>query len=402
MTDASTDPDFVLRLAAKGDGVTADGRHVPLSAPGDRATAGGLVRGSHHVDPPCVHFPACGGCQLQHVDDESYAAFVRDRVVGALAGQGVEPGAVLPAHISPPRTRRRAALRAVRQGKRIGIGFMEGGSHTLVDLKMCEIMDPRLFAVVAPLRALMPLILADRRAAHVKMSLTDQGVDLLLEGVSVAGLAADQGLLDFARDYGLARLTINMGDGAETRWEPNAVTVSFGGVPVAFPPHAFLQATPDGEAALVAAVRAAIPTHGAIADLFAGLGTFALSLGEGRPVYAAEGSRDLALAMKVAANRAQRRLTADHRDLFRRPLTPDELDRFAAIIIDPPRAGAQAQVQQLSQSQVASVAYVSCNPGSFARDAALLTAGGYQLESVLPVGQFRWSTHVELAAIFRR
>lgn len=402
MTDHINDPDLVLRLAAKGDGVTADGRHVPLSAPGDFARAAELVHGPHHVDPPCVHFPACGGCQLQHVDDESYAIFVRDRVIGALAGQGVEPGMVLPAHISPPRTRRRAALRAVRQGKRISIGFMESGSHNLIDLQMCAIMDPRLFALLAPLRILMPLILADRRAAHVKMSLTDQGVDLLLEGITVSGLAADQGLLDFARDHELARLTIDTGGGAETRWEPDAVTVTFGGVPVAFPPFAFLQATPDGEAALVAAARAAMPQQGTIADLFSGLGTFALALGEGRPVYAAEGARDLALAMKVGANRAQRRLSADHRDLFRRPLTPEELDRFAAIIIDPPRAGAREQIQQLARAQVSSVAYISCNPGSFARDAAHLVGGGYRLESVLPVGQFRWSTHVELVGIFRR
>lgn len=402
MTDLLTDPNLVLRLAAKGDGVTADGQHVPLSAPGDHATAAGLLRGPHHVDPPCVHFPTCGGCQIQHVDDESYALFVRDRVVGALAGQGVTPDIISPPHISPPRTRRRAALRAIRQGKRISIGFMEAGSHNLIDLSMCEIMDPRLFALLTPLRKLLPLILADRRAAHVKMSLTDQGVDLLLEGVSVAGLAADQGLLDFARENGLARLTIDAGDGAETRWEPEAVTVSFGRVPVTFPPFAFLQATPDGEAALVAAAGAALPPHGAIADLFSGLGTFALSLGEGRPVYAAEGARDLVLAMKAGANRAQRRFVADHRDLFRRPLTAEELDKFAAVILDPPRAGAREQVQRLARSHVPSVAYISCNPGSFARDAAQLVAGGYRLESVLPVGQFRWSTHVELVGIFRR
>ena len=398
-----TDPDIILRIAAKGDGVTADGRHFPLAAPGDRIAAdGSVLPGPHHAAPPCIHFPACGGCALQHVDDPSYADFVSARVIGALAGQGIAAGAVLAPHISPPRARRRAALRAVRQGKRVVIGFAESGSHALVDLSMCEILDPRLFALLAPLRGQLGAILPDKRAAHVKMSLTDQGVDLLLEGVRVEGLAADEALGAFGQDHGLARLTIDEGDGPQTRWEPEPVTVSFGGVAVGFPPFAFLQATPDGEVALVDAVAAALPPSGPIADLFCGLGTFALALGTARPVYAAEGALDLVLSLKAGANRAQRRLAADHRDLFRRPLVPAELDRFAAIVLDPPRAGAREQAMQLAASRVPVIAYVSCNPASFARDAVHLVAGGYHLESVKPVGQFRWSTHVELVGIFRR
>lgn len=395
--------DTIIRVAAKGDGVTADGRHHPLTAPGDRIKADGTVHfGVHHVDPPCIHFPACGGCQLQHLDEASYAAFVIDRATGALAGQGVAPGVVRAAHLSPPQTRRRAALRAARAGGRVTIGFAEEGSHRLIDLGMCLILDPRLFALLEPLRALLATILPDKRAAHVKMSLIDQGVDLLLEGVRVEGLAADEALGDFARAHGLARLTIDEGDGPQTRWEPEPATVSFGGMAVGFPPYAFLQATPDGEAALVAAVAAALPGSGAIADLFSGLGTFALALGKGRPVYAAEGARDAVLALKAGAGRGQRRLVADHRDLFRRPLVPEELDRFAAIILDPPRAGAREQVLHLAASTVPTIAYVSCNPASFARDAAHLVAGGYALESVTPVGQFRWTTHVEMVGVFRK
>ncbi|MCB4859706.1 class I SAM-dependent RNA methyltransferase [Sphingobium sp. PNB] len=401
MTDPDTD--IIVRIAAKGDGVTALGRHVPLTAPGDRIAAdGGILRGPHHVDAPCVHFPTCGGCELQHIDDASYAEFVTARVAGALAGQGVEPGMLLPPHISPPKVRRRASLRASRQGRKVVIGFAESGSHMLVDLAMCEILDPRLFALVAPLRSLCAVILPEKRAAHVRMSLTDQGVDLLLEGVRIEGLAADEALLTFAQDHGLARLTIDEGEGPQTRWEPEPVTVRFGGVPVAFPPFAFLQATPDGEAALVREARAAMPAEGAVADLFCGLGTFALALGDGRPVYAAEAARDLVLSLKSAANKARRRMVADHRDLFRRPLTPAEIDRFAGIVIDPPRAGAREQVMQLAASRVPVIAYISCNPASFARDAAHLIAGGYRLERVRPVGQFRWSTHVELVGIFRR
>ena len=146
----------------------------------------------------------------------------------------------------------------------------------------------------------------------------------------------------------------------------------------------------------------ALPSGGAVADLFSGLGTFALGVGRDRPVYAAEGARDLVLSLKLAANRAQRRMVADHRDLFRRPLVPEELNRFAAVIIDPPRAGAREQVLGLAASTVPVIAYVSCNPASFARDAAHLVASGYILDKVKPVGQFRWSTHVELAASFRR
>lgn len=398
-----TDTDIIIRIAAKGDGVTARGRHVALTAPGDRIAADGTVlRGPHHVDAPCRHFPACGGCELQHVDEASYADFVTGRVIGALAGQGVTAQTVLPPHISPPRTRRRASLRASRQGRKVTIGFAEAGSHALIDLSMCEILDPRLLALLEPMRGLCALILPDRRAAHVRMSLTDQGVDLLLEGVRVEGLAADEALLAFAQSQALARLTIDEGDGPQTRWEPEPVTVSFGGVPVAFPPYAFLQATPDGEAALVGTVRDALPAQGAVADLFCGLGTFALALGQARPVYAAEAARDLVLSLKSAANRAQRRMVADHRDLFRRPLTPAELDRFAAVVIDPPRAGAREQMMQIAASAVPLIAYVSCNPASFARDAAHLIGGGYRLERARPVGQFRWSTHVELVGIFRR
>lgn len=398
-----TDANIIIRIAAKGDGVTADGRHVPLAAPGDHVLADGSIeRGPHHVDPPCVHFPQCGGCELQHVDEAAYADFVSGRVTGALARQAVTARVVLPPHISPPRTRRRASLRAMRRGGKVVVGFAEAGSHMLVDLGMCEVIEPRLFALIAPLRKLLGIILADKQSAHVRMSLIDQGIDLLLEGVRADNLAADEALLEFAREQGLARLTIDDGEGPQTRWEPEPATMMLGGVPVPFPPFSFLQATADGEAALVQAVLDALPDGGVVADLFCGLGTFALAVGAKRPVYAAEAARDLVLSLKGAGARAGRRMVVDHRDLFRRPLTSGELGRFAAVVIDPPRAGAREQVMQLAASAVPVIAYVSCNPASFARDAAHLVAAGYALRSVKPVGQFRWSTHVELVGIFDR
>jgi 23S rRNA (uracil1939-C5)-methyltransferase len=178
------------------------------------------------------------------------------------------------------------------------------------------------------------------------------------------------------------------------------VTVTLGGVPVPLPHGAFLQATAEGEAVLVETVRRAVGEARIVADLFAGLGTFALAL-DGR-MLAVEGARDAALALKAAAGRAQRPVFVDHRDLYRRPLDPAELGRFEAVVLDPPRAGAKEQVAALAHSTVPSIAYVSCNPSTFARDAAALVEGGYRFDWVRPVGQFRWSTQVELVGAFRR
>jgi 23S rRNA (uracil1939-C5)-methyltransferase len=183
-------------------------------------------------------------------------------------------------------------------------------------------------------------------------------------------------------------------------WEPDPVTVTLGGTPVPLPHGAFLQATAEGEAVLVDAVRRIAGEAAATADLFAGLGTFALAI-PGR-VYAAEGARDALLALKSAANRGGRQVFPEHRDLFRRPLTPAELGRFDAVVLDPPRAGARDQVAALAASATPRIAYVSCNPATFARDAKALVEGGYRLSWIQPVGQFRWSTHVELVGAFVR
>ncbi len=388
----------IVRIAAKGDGVTDSGRHVALAAPGDTIDAAGtLTPGPYHRVPPCRHFPTCGGCQLQHLDDASYAAFVRDRVVGALAGQGLE-AEVRPALISPPMTRRRATLHAERRGRGVRLGFAEASSHQLIDLAECHILLPGLFALVAPLRKLLGAMLADRARCDVHMTLADQGIDVLITGKLASGLAAAEAITDFAQTHALARLSVDEGYGAEARWEPQPVTITLGGVPVALPPGAFLQATAEGEAALVTAAREAIGPARLIADLFSGLGTFALAL-PGK-VYAAEGARDAVLALKSAS--AGRPVFVEHRDLFRRPLTPAELDRFEAVVLDPPRAGAREQIAQLAQAATPKLAYVSCNPSSFARDAKILCEHGWRLQWVQPVGQFLWSTHVELAAAFTR
>jgi 23S rRNA (uracil1939-C5)-methyltransferase len=262
-------------------------------------------------------------------------------------------------------------------------------------MRECHILRPELFALVAPLRELLNGLLQSKRTSEVRLALADQGADVLLKGVSADGLTVVERLTSFARSHGLARLSIDHDLGPENIYEPQPVTVNLAGVPVGFPIGGFLQATEDGEAALVGCVREAVGEGNRIADLFAGLGTFALSI---RASYAAEASRDVAAELKRAAPN----MTVEHRDLYRRPLDAGELARFGAVVLDPPRAGAAEQVAALAKSKVAQVAYVSCNPATFARDAKTLAQGGYRLEWVKPVGQFRWSTHVELAACFSR
>lgn len=398
MSEAAT----IVRVAARGDGVTADGRHAPLAAPGDTLQSDGtVVPGPRRQVPPCRHFPECGGCQLQHLDDAAYAEFLTTRIAGALAQQGVETDIRTPA-LSPPRARRRATLHAERRGRQVHLGFTEQSSHRLIDLQQCEILDPRLFALLQPLRGLLAAHLPANRRVNVHLARTDQGPDVLVEGLVTDSLGAVEAVTSFAQRHGLARLAVDDGFGPESRWEPEPVTVSFGGVPVPFPPASFLQATPEGEAALVTAVREATGEAKAVADLFAGLGTFALTMHPATKVYAGEGAREAILSLKAAASRAQRPVFAEHRDLFRRPLVPKELDLFDAVILDPPRAGAKEQAEQLAASKAPVIAYVSCNPNTFSRDAKTLCEGGYRLDWVLPVGQFRWSTHAELAARFSR
>ena len=387
--------DPILRIAARGDGVSASGQHRAFAVPGDViAEDGTLVEGFGHQVPPCRHFPECGGCQLQHLTDAAFADYCASRIVGALAQHSLETD-VRRAHLSPPRSRRRASLRALRAGGQVLIGFNAAKSHDIVDMRECHILDPRLFALVAPLRKLLGTMMAKRASAEIQLTLTDQGSDVALKGVSVEGLDAAEALTAFCERHQLARMTIDDGYGPEPRYEPGRVTITLSGHPVAFPPGAFLQATADGEAALVAAVRDAVEGARQPLDLFAGLGTFALAL-DGM-VTAAEAARDAVLALMTT-----RRVSAVHRDLYRRPYDPAELGAHDAVILDPPRAGAVEQVKHLAASTVPRIAYVSCNPSSFARDAETLVAGGYRLDWVKPVGQFRWSTHVELAAAFSR
>ncbi len=402
MTEPASDSKTILRVAALGDGVTADGSHHRGTAPGDHINGdGSITRGPHYVAPPCAHFGTCGGCQLQHLDEESLRAFVTSRVTNAAAKEGLEAAELLATHLSPPRSRRRASLHIANTGGRPHIGFRESRSHKVVDLKQCDILHPDLFALIHPLRQMMARR-AGKYAVDAELTVTDQGVDLSLKNLAIEGLEQTEAILDFARNNGLARLTLDQGYGPETMWEPEPITVSFGAVPVCFPSGGFLQATADGEGVLASDARSWLAGSATIADLFSGLGTFAFALAGPAKVLAAEAARDAFFACKSAAGSSGTPVHAMHRDLFRNPLQPDELNRFAAIVLDPPRAGARDQVVEIARSEVPKIVYISCNPSSWARDAKQLIEGGYRLEKLRPVGQFRWSTHVELASLFVR
>jgi 23S rRNA (uracil1939-C5)-methyltransferase len=397
------DIDTIIRVAARGDGVTSDGRYVAHAAPGDRLDpSGGLIHGPHHADPVCRHFPLCGGCQLQHLDEASLSQFVSDRIMHALSIQHITAQTVMPVHLSPPATRRRIAVRSAWSGKHLQLGFSTEKSHRIIDLEQCDVMAPQLFALLEPLRLFLAPRLNRARQVQIKLAVVDQGVDVMIENWIANDLDNHEAISAFAAAHNLARLSLDEGYGPVCFWEPVPVTVTLGGVPVAYPPYGFLQATQDGEAALIAAVHQIIGDAKAIADLFAGLGTFALSLPQDRKYYAAEADREPIAALKAAGALAGRSLFTEHRDLFRRPLSTEELNRFGAVILDPPRSGAKEQCDLLSMSKVPVIAYVSCNPSSFARDAKQLSAGGYTLKRVWPVGQFRWSSHVEMVGEFVR
>ncbi|OSZ67175.1 RNA methyltransferase [Sphingomonas sp. IBVSS1] len=392
----------IVRLAARGDGITADGRFVPLAAVGDLIDFGSepprILPGPHHAAPACAHYPACGGCQLQHLDEAAYRDFVHDRLARVVP----LPPDVRAVALSPPRSRRRASLKALKRGGKLSLGFHSEGTHALVDISDCPVLAPELMALLAPLRSLLKARLKDGQGAGIALTASDSGVDVLLANVSAEGLAAIEALTDFAAAHDLARLSVEGPGGIDTLVERRAPVLAMGGVAVALPVAPFLQATREGEAALVAAVREAVGDAGRVADLFCGLGTFALPLSTTAAVLAVDAAGPAVMALGTAARRAGRRVEVQHRDLFRRPLSGKELAGLDAVVFDPPRAGAEAQARALAASAVPVIVAVSCNPNTFGRDAKILIEAGWRLTTLWPVAQFRWSSHVELVARFER
>lgn len=411
----------IAEVGARGDGIAvAEGLRlfVPLTLPGDRvrvrvsdpAGKGEGVRaelletldaGPGRGEPSCRHFGRCGGCTLQHMDDDTYAAWNVGIVRSTLARVGLDNVAMAPLERTPPGARRRARFGALKRGKRVWFGFNERQSHRLADLEECPILTPRLFALVEPLRRLLTAILPDGGQCDVVAADLEGGVDLLLVGPRDLGRAARETLVAFEPDA-VARIAWQADERgtAEPVANRRPVAVRFGGVSITPPPGAFLQASAEGEAALVAAVTHAVGDAARIADLFAGLGTFSIPLSQRAAVHAVES--DAAAVAAVSRSVQGLRLTAERRDLFEQPLTVKELNRFDAVVFDPPRAGAAAQAATLAASRVPRVVGVSCNPATFARDARILVDGGYRLTRVHPVDQFLWSAHVELVGVFER
>ena len=396
----------IIRLAAKGDGVDDAGGFHRLAVPGDTIGAdGAIIRGPDHVEPPCRHFGSCGGCELQHCSEGVLREFVRNRVVNVAMGHELDPQEMLEVHLSPPSARRRAKLHGLRTKNGAVMGYKAAGSHKIVDAHECHVIAPAIGALLCSLRKLIAQY-GPRNGIEAMLSLCDQGVDLALAHFPFEGLAATEALTEFAKDHVLARVTVEQGYGPETVWEPEPVTVGFAGFAVPMPPGAFLQATPDAEHRLVEDACAWMGDARITADLFAGLGTFAFALARAgvsnRKVLAVEADRAAHLACKAASAQTGGAVLTLHRDLFRNPLQADELNKFHGVLLDPPRAGAKAQIAQIAQSDLGRVVYVSCNPSSWARDGAVLKQAGFALKSLRPVGQFRWSTHVELVSLFER
>lgn len=401
------------RLGHRGDGVaTLDGRavFVPYALPGERvrATFAGdradeveiLTPSPDRADPPCPHFGICGGCLMQHLAPAPYADFKRRLVVDALADRGLSPP-VEPTRTVPPNARRRATFAGIVVGRQALVGFHRRASHTVVDIDVCFVVTPALLKAKPALQALVTLI--QPRKQPIDLTVTDSAAGL---DVAVGKLPAKDverlrlGFIDLAGRFDLARLSV----GGEVIVERRPPVVRIDGIAVVPPPGGFLQASAEAEAAMAAIVLAATAGAKRVADLYAGVGTFAIRLARHATVTAAEGDAGAANALDRAARTmtGRSRIAVERRDLGRRPLVEKELERFDAVVFDPPRTGAPEQSGWLAKSTVKTVVAVSCNPATLARDLRTLVDGGYRIESVTPVDQFLWSSHVEVVAVLRR
>ena len=411
MTEAVSELE-IARLGRHGDGVDATGEiFAALTLPGERvrgAIEAGrmeapeiLAASPDRAAPPCRHFGTCGGCALQHASDGFVADWKRERVIEALASRGLE-AEVRATATSPAGTRRRATFSARRTRNSAIVGFHERREARLAEVPDCQVLDPAILAGIEGLRAIV--VAGAGRRGEMKLAVTaaEAGLDVDARG----GRALDAGLrVELARlagEAGLARLSWE----GEPVAAPHPPVVAMGIARPVLPPASFLQATPEGEAALAAAVDEAVgPRTARAADLFCGVGAFALRLAGRMEVRAWDSDRAMVAALAGAwrgSGGRLRRIEAEARDLFKRPLLGPELKGLGAVVIDPPRAGARAQSEALATSAIPRIAAVSCNPETFARDARILVDGGYRLDWVLPVDQFRWSAHVELAAAFSK
>lgn len=401
-------------IGAQGDGqapgpvfapLTLPGERVQADVAGDRAERIQVLQASpERVAPPCPHFGDCGGCALQHWRTEPYLAWKVEQIRLTLARERIETE-ILPPFAAQPGSRRRLALHARRAGDVVQIGFKARRSWRLAPIEVCPIADPRLVAAFPALRRLAaPLFEQPKSAPTLHVTLTDSGIDIDITGVErrTGALSADarSQVAATAAEADFARVTLD----GEMQYLARVPTLRVGRASVALPAGGFLQAVGEAEAAMAACIGQALAGARSIVDLYCGVGAFALRLAEAAPVAAYDISAPAVAALKSAQGSAPglKAISAEARDLVRRPVLASELKRTQAAVIDPPRAGAAEQHRELAKSGVARVAGVSCNPATFARDARILTDGGFTLMRVLPVDQFLWSPHVELVGVFER
>jgi len=410
-------------LGADGDGLGRwpDGSpaFVPLALPGDLIEAvpsqkrgdgwaGELLRliepSRARRDKPCAAFGACGGCSVQEWDDAAYAAWKRGLLVGALRRAGFPEAKVAELVRTAPRSRRRMDLALARTGKRVVAGLHRRGGQEIINITPCQVLDPRLVTLAGELEDVLPGLGLLRREGSALVNLTETGFDLLLRTDAEPDAAARQALASFAARAGVARISWAKGrNSPETLCSLSRPRVDFSGIAVEPPPGAFLQASPAGEAAIIAAVLDGVPAKrppkARMFDLYAGCGTISFALGALGPVHAVEGDAASLAALGKAAGGGK--VTAEQRDLARRPMMAAELKSASLVVLDPPHAGAVEQIAQIAASGVPTVIYVSCDPASLARDAAML-AGRYDVVAATPIDQFLWSARLESVVVLRK
>ena len=400
-------------VGAQGDGL-AQGAFIPLTLPGELVTAqmsgsrGELIDvlepSADRVTPPCPHFGVCGGCALQHWDVQPYLDWKREQIRIQLSREGLE-AEILPTFASPPASRRRVALHA-RGGKGgARLGFKERRSWNLAQIEVCPVTNPRLVAAFPALTRLAgPFMEHPKSAPTLHVTLTATGLDIDITGVEAksGGLSADARVRAamVAGEADFARVTM----AGEMIYMARQPMVKLGPAVVALPAGGFLQAVPQAEKAMVEFAVEAAQGASRIVDLYSGVGTFTFRLAQVGAVHAADSSAPAIAALKGAVGTATglKAITAEARDLTRRPVLSSELKKVDVAVIDPPRAGALEQSVEIGLSKVARVVSVSCNPATFARDAKVLIDAGFRLERVLPVDQFLWSPHIELVGVFSR
>ncbi|MCF2906056.1 RsmD family RNA methyltransferase [Octadecabacter sp. CECT 8868] len=395
----------VERLTLAGMGQMPDGTLLERVLPGEEVEV--QVDGSarivtpvvERVKPPCRHFKSCGGCSLQHASDAFVGSWKTSVVERAMTARDL-PFPFRTLHTSPPNSRRRARLSGRRTKKSAMVGFHAKASDALIDVPDCQLLTQAIMDGFPALEALT--VIAASRKSEVNLTVTDTlgGLDVLVETERDLTGQLRIELAGLAETHNLARLAWNE-DVVVTRKAPEQ---AFGNARVAPPSGAFLQATPEGEAALVAAVLEASEGAKRVVDLFSGAGTFSLPLAGQASVHAVESSDEMLETLDRGWRHASglRTITTEARDLFRRPLEPDELNKFDLAVLDPPRAGADAQIATLCQSNLKRIVMVSCNPVTFARDAGALIAAGFDLNWIDVVDQFRWSPHIEVVGDFTR